>query len=40
MGDSVEPIENAASEMIMEEEESEPGPELNAEALKAAQKNN
>lgn len=39
MSDSGEPIENVASEMIMEEEESEPGPELNVEALKTAQKN-
>jgi protein phosphatase PTC1 len=31
-------VENVASEMIMEEEESEPGPELNIEAVKAAQK--
>ncbi|KAF2503046.1 PP2C-domain-containing protein [Lophium mytilinum] len=37
-GESGESIEKAASEMIVEEEESEPGPELNAEALKAAQK--
>ncbi|KAF2203277.1 protein phosphatase 2C isoform beta [Delitschia confertaspora ATCC 74209] len=40
MGDSLEPVENVASEMIMEEEESEPGPELNPEPLKDAQKNN
>ena len=39
MGDSDQPVESAAAEMIVEEEESEPGPELNMEALKAAQKN-
>ena len=38
MADSGEDMENAGPEMIMEEEESEPGPELNAEALKSAQK--
>jgi len=38
LGDSSEPLEKAASEMIVEEEEQEPGPELNAEALKSAQK--
>ncbi|OCK81350.1 protein phosphatase-like protein 2C [Lepidopterella palustris CBS 459.81] len=32
-----EPIEKAASDMIMEEEESEPGPELNVDAFKATQ---
>ena len=38
LGDSAEPPEKVASEMIMEEEESEPGPELNPDALKAAEK--
>jgi protein phosphatase PTC1 len=33
-----EPVENVAEEMIMEEEEAEPGPELNIDAVKAAQK--
>ncbi|KAF2817221.1 PP2C-domain-containing protein [Mytilinidion resinicola] len=37
-GESGESVEKAASEMIVEEEEAEPGPELNAEALKAAHK--
>jgi protein phosphatase PTC1 len=37
-GVETENVENVASEMIMEEEESEPGPELNIEAVKAAQK--
>ncbi|KAF2643825.1 PP2C-domain-containing protein [Massarina eburnea CBS 473.64] len=39
VGESDQPIENAAAEMIKEEEEGEPGPELNIEAAKAAQKN-
>lgn len=39
MGDSDLPTDKAAAEMIVEEEETEPGPELNADALKAAQKN-
>ncbi|PSN66276.1 PP2C-domain-containing protein [Corynespora cassiicola Philippines] len=39
MGEPEQPAEHVAAEMIMEEEESEPGPELNPEALKAAQKN-
>ncbi|KAF2269883.1 PP2C-domain-containing protein [Lojkania enalia] len=40
MGEPEQAIESAAAEMIMEEEEmSEPGPELNVDALKAAQKN-
>lgn len=38
MGESDQPIEQAAQQMIMEEEEQEPGPELNIEAAKAAQK--
>ncbi|KAF2798280.1 PP2C-domain-containing protein [Melanomma pulvis-pyrius CBS 109.77] len=38
MGEPEQPIEQAAAEMIMEEEEPEPGPELNVEAVKAAQK--
>jgi protein phosphatase PTC1 len=33
-----EPVEKVAEEMIMEEEEAEPGPELNIDAVKAAQK--
>jgi protein phosphatase PTC1 len=33
-----QPIEKAAAEMIQEEEEKEPGPELNLDAAKAAQK--
>ncbi|KAF2182012.1 protein serine/threonine phosphatase 2C [Zopfia rhizophila CBS 207.26] len=39
MGEPEQSIENVAAEMIMEEEESEPGPELDVEALKATQKN-
>jgi len=39
VGGSEQSVDNAAREMIMEEEEQEPGPELNAEAVKAAQKN-
>ncbi|KAF2867635.1 phosphatase 2C-like domain-containing protein [Massariosphaeria phaeospora] len=38
MGEPDQPVENATAEMIMEEEESEPGPEVNADAMKAAQK--
>lgn len=39
MGEPEQPVESAAAEMIKEEEgEHEPGPELNAEALRAAQK--
>ncbi|KAF2015041.1 PP2C-domain-containing protein [Aaosphaeria arxii CBS 175.79] len=38
-GEPEQPIEHAAAEIIMEEEETEPGPELNADAVKAAQKN-
>ena len=38
MGESDQPVEQAAQQMIMEEEEQEPGPELNIEAAKAAQK--
>jgi protein phosphatase PTC1 len=33
-----ENVEKVAEEMIVEEEEAEPGPELNADAVKAAQK--
>ncbi|KAF2654640.1 protein phosphatase 2C isoform beta [Lophiostoma macrostomum CBS 122681] len=40
IGEPDQSVESAASEMIMEEEESEPGPELNAEAVKAARKDN
>lgn len=32
-------VESAAKEIIMEEADAEPGPELNIEAAKAAQKN-
>lgn len=32
-------VESAAKEVIMEETEAEPGPELNLDAAKAAQKN-
>ncbi|ORY13170.1 phosphatase 2C-like domain-containing protein [Clohesyomyces aquaticus] len=39
LGDSDQPPENATAEMIMEEEEVEPGPELNADAVKAVQRN-
>lgn len=42
MGEPEQSVENAAAEMIVEEEENndnDPGPELNVEALKAAQKN-
>jgi len=38
MGEPTESPEKAAAEMIKEEEEQEPGPELNAEAVKKAQK--
>jgi protein phosphatase PTC1 len=36
LGEPTESIEKAASEMIVEEEEQEPGPELNVEAVQAA----
>lgn len=39
MGEPNVSIEGAAAEIIKEEEEQEPGPELNLEAAKAAQKN-
>ncbi|KAF2470173.1 PP2C-domain-containing protein [Lindgomyces ingoldianus] len=39
MGEFDQPTENATAEMIMEEEESEPGPEPNVEALKTTAKN-
>ncbi|KAF2740135.1 PP2C-domain-containing protein [Polyplosphaeria fusca] len=37
-GEPEQSVDKAAAEMIMEEEESEPGPELNIDAVKAAQK--
>lgn len=39
IGESTQSLESAAAEIIQEEEEKEPGPELNLEAAKAAQKN-
>jgi protein phosphatase PTC1 len=39
IGEPDQSLESAAKEVIMEEAESEPGPELNIEAAKAAQKN-
>lgn len=39
IGDPQQSVESAAAEIIQEEEEKEPGPELNLEAAKAAQKN-
>ena len=39
LGEPEQSIDSAAAQMIVEEEESEPGPELNADAAKAAQKN-
>lgn len=39
MGEPNVSVESAAAEIIKEEEEQEPGPELNLEAAKAAQKN-
>lgn len=39
IGEPEQSIESAAKEIIMEEAEAEPGPELNIEAVKAAQKN-
>jgi protein phosphatase PTC1 len=38
VGESEVPVESAAADMIKEEEEQEPGPELNIDAAKAAQK--
>lgn len=38
-GEPDQSIEKAAEQMIMEEEETEPGSELNVDVLKAAQKN-
>lgn len=40
IGESEQPAETAAQEIIMEEAEQEPGPELSMDAAKAAQKNN
>ena len=39
IGEPEQSVESAAQEIIMEETEAEPGPELNIEAAKAAQKN-
>lgn len=39
VGDPEQSVESAAKEMIKEEEEQEEGPELNADAVKAARKN-
>lgn len=39
VGEPEQSVESAAKEIIMEEAEAEPGPELNIEAVKAAQKN-
>lgn len=39
LGEPNVPVENAAAEIIKEEEEHEAGPELNLDAAKAAQKN-
>ena len=39
MDEASQSTESAAKEIIMEESEAEPGPELNLEAAKAAQKN-
>ncbi|KAF2029238.1 protein phosphatase-like protein 2C [Setomelanomma holmii] len=39
IGEPDQSVESAAKEIIMEESEAEPGPELNIEAVKAAQKN-
>jgi protein phosphatase PTC1 len=38
IGEPQQSVESAAKEIIMEESEQEPGPELNIEAVKAAQK--
>ena len=40
IGESDQSVDTAAKEVIMEEAEQEPGPELNMNAAKAAQKNN
>jgi protein phosphatase PTC1 len=40
IGEPEQSTERAAKQIIMEEAEAEPGPELNLEAAKAAQKNN
>ncbi|KAH7068079.1 phosphatase 2C-like domain-containing protein [Paraphoma chrysanthemicola] len=39
IGEPEQSVESAAKEIIMEESEAEPGPELNIDAVKAAQKN-
>jgi protein phosphatase PTC1 len=39
IGEPDQSVESAAKQIIMEESEAEPGPELNIEAAKAAQKN-
>lgn len=39
IGEADTSVEHAAKEIIMEETETEPGPELNLEAAKAARKN-
>lgn len=39
IGEPEQSVESAAKEIIMEESEAEPGPELNIAAVKAAQKN-
>lgn len=39
IGEPETSVEHAAKEIIMEEAETEPGPELNLEAAKAARKN-
>lgn len=39
IGEPEQSVESAAKEIIMEEAEAEPGPELNIDAAKAAQKN-
>jgi protein phosphatase PTC1 len=39
VGEPEQSVESATKEIIMEENEAEPGPELNIEAAKAAQKN-
>jgi protein phosphatase PTC1 len=39
IGEPEQSVESTTKEVIMEENEAEPGPELNIEAAKAAQKN-
>lgn len=39
IGEPEQPLETAAAEIMEQEEEKEPGPELNLEAAKAARKN-